>query len=399
MPYFFKGVPLPEGFRVQAVELKERTGLKEESGLRLSIVQPDLGPAAEVISTPFPEEEFGWTVAYEADPPMLYLFVYAVRYDPKTTELAFHSKYEFEVSYARSDVRITGVVPGQGAYEPGEAIELTVLIENGGGAQAAVLTAHATRHIGLGASVEVATREVQLGTSDSVVLQWQNPGVVAGVYDVEVVVRDTEGNELDRNGTTLRVGTPRGEVTVFKVEPAVFRVGDDIDLTLGFKNTGSCDLEGAAVFRIMKQDELAGELRAEMTRMRPGESRTFRQSWSTDGAEEAAVYHAIGFVEFEGMACEPARAMFSTNRMPVASFEMSADTVAVGEEIEFGASASKDADGRISEYRWEFGDGGKAEGISVSHAFQQPGEYGVRLEVTDNEGGTGTVVQTVSVPE
>ena len=399
VPYFIRSVPIPEGYRVLDVELKGRSGMKTESGLRLPIAQPDLGPAAKVISMPFPEEEFGWSAVYEGGSPMLHLFVNAVVYNPKTTELVFHKEYEFGVSYARSAVRIVAVVPGQGAYEPGDEMELTVLIENRGDARDAVLTVHAGRHAGPKASVEVASQVVQLGTSDSVVLKWQKSGAATGVYDVEVVVRDTDGNELDRNGTILRIGTPRGEVAAFRVEPEVFRVGDNIKLTLEFKNTGSCVLEGEAVFRVSKQGELVEELRAEMTRTKPGESRTFRKSWSTAGAEKSVVYTVVGFVEFEGMACDPARAMFSTNRMPDAAFADLPDSVAVGEEVLFDASGSKDADGEIVEYRWDFGDGGKAEGATASHGWMQLGEFVVRLSVVDNEGGAGTVTRVVVVGE
>ena len=111
------------------------------------------------------------------------------------------------------------------------------------------------------------------------------------------------------------------------------------------------------------------------------------------------VYTVVGFVEFEGMACDPARAMFSTNRMPDAAFADLPDSVAVGEEVLFDASGSKDADGEIVEYRWDFGDGGKAEGATASHGWMQLGEFVVRLSVVDNEGGAGTVTRVVVVGE
>uniref|UniRef100_UPI004055A98A PKD domain-containing protein n=1 Tax=Candidatus Electronema sp. TaxID=2698783 RepID=UPI004055A98A len=35
---------------------------------------------------------------------------------------------------------------------------------------------------------------------------------------------------------------------------------------------------------------------------------------------------------------------------------------------------------------WDFGDGGRAEGEAVSHAFQKPGSYTVTLTLTDGSG-------------
>ena len=396
VPYFIRKVELPAGWRVQDVVLKERSGLKTDSGLRLPTVQPDLGPAASALKQPFPEKEFAWSARYEQS-PALYIFVYPFRYEPATGRAQFYKSHEFEVRYARSAVRLKSVLPDRAACEPGDTVRLEAVFENTGPAQQVSATAVARRN---GSKpVDVGSRDVSIGRSDTLPFVWHTQGVATGVYDVEVVVRDPKGNELDRNGTTLRIGIPRGEVTGFRVEPEVFRVGDDIKLVAEFKNTGSCDLVGTAVFLVMKGDEAVAELREEMARTKPGASRTFRKTWSSAGAEKSAVYMAAGYVEYEGMACEPARAMFSTNHMPVASFTVARDTVAVGDPVEFDASASKDEDGSIVEYRWEFDDGGKAPGVTARHAWMQAGEFVVRLEVIDNEDGTGTVTKVVVVEE
>ncbi len=54
----------------------------------------------------------------------------------------------------------------------------------------------------------------------------------------------------------------------------------------------------------------------------------------------------------------------------------------------FDASGSTDLDGRIVEYRWEFGDGTTASGQVVTHTFT-PGVYDVTLVVTDDSGALG----------
>jgi hypothetical protein len=396
VPYFIRTVKLPAGWRVQDMVLKSRAGLKTDSGLSLPTVQPDFGPAAPALKQPFPDREFAWSARYEKS-PALYVFVYPFRYEPATGRAQFYKQHEFEVRYARSTVRLVSVMPDRAACEPGDTVRLDVVFENTGPEQDATVTVVAQR--AGGEPVEVASRDASIGRSDTLALAWRTKGLATGVFDVEVVARDPKGNELDRNGTTLRIGIPRGDVTAFRVAPEVFKAGDNIKLTLEFKNTGSCDLEGAAVFLVMKGDEAVAELREEMARTKPGASRTFRKTWSSAGAEKSAVYMAAGYVEYEGMACEPARAMFSTNHMPVASFTVARDTVAVGDPVEFDASASQDKDGSIVEYRWEFGDGGRASGVTARHAWMQAGEFVVRLSVVDNEDGTGTVTKVVVVEE
>ena len=53
--------------------------------------------------------------------------------------------------------------------------------------------------------------------------------------------------------------------------------------------------------------------------------------------------------------------------------------VAPGEKVVLDGSRSLDQDGDIAEYRWDFRDGAKSEGRIVSHSFDRPGIYDVRL--------------------
>ncbi len=64
-----------------------------------------------------------------------------------------------------------------------------------------------------------------------------------------------------------------------------------------------------------------------------------------------------------------------------------------GETVSFDASGSYAAEGfNIVEYHWQFADGSSdsLSGPAVSHAFQEPGEYVVQLDLTDDNGCTNT---------
>jgi PKD repeat protein len=56
----------------------------------------------------------------------------------------------------------------------------------------------------------------------------------------------------------------------------------------------------------------------------------------------------------------------------------------VNEPISFSGAESRDIDGKIISYEWNLGDGAKNSGINITHAFQKPGIYRVRLAVTDD---------------
>jgi PKD repeat protein len=61
--------------------------------------------------------------------------------------------------------------------------------------------------------------------------------------------------------------------------------------------------------------------------------------------------------------------------------------------ISFNGSGSSDADGGTLNYRWDFGDGTSGEGASVTHLYQNKGEYVATLFVDD---GTGTACSSDS---
>jgi C1A family cysteine protease len=61
----------------------------------------------------------------------------------------------------------------------------------------------------------------------------------------------------------------------------------------------------------------------------------------------------------------------------------------VGDYITFDASKSKDPEGEIISYEWDFGDGTTGNGVTVSHKYSKRGIYQVTLKVTDEFGKTG----------
>lgn len=85
---------------------------------------------------------------------------------------------------------------------------------------------------------------------------------------------------------------------------------------------------------------------------------------------------------------------------PQAQFSFSPITPKVGEDVVFDASASKDPDGQIVEYLWDFGDGSPEEsGPLVIHAYDTAGRYTIRLTVTDDGGLSNSLEKPIQVIE
>jgi PKD repeat protein len=84
-----------------------------------------------------------------------------------------------------------------------------------------------------------------------------------------------------------------------------------------------------------------------------------------------------------------------TNVPPVASFTF---TNLGGNWVQFNASGSSDSDGSIVSYSWNFGDGSAAgSGSVIYHPFPTASTFLVTLTVTDDDGATGTVSQSVAL--
>lgn len=89
------------------------------------------------------------------------------------------------------------------------------------------------------------------------------------------------------------------------------------------------------------------------------------------------------------------------NRPPVASFTATPSVVKVSGIVRLDASASRDPDGTIATYAWDFGDGQTSNpGPSIyDTAYAAPGIYQAQLTVTDNEGAATTVTREIHVTE
>jgi len=403
VPYYSKSINYPKGYRIQNVILKKRAGLKKTTGLKLPVVVHDFDFASypKMKQGWYPEKDFEWRIWDNPDASTdLVISVYPFYYDPQTTDVKFYKEYSFDIEYISSSVSIVNVATDKSVYDPGDNVEIGVSINNTGKSQditiGAVIKSDMTDEVIR--KVPKKTISKISGTISSS-LSYNTKGIKTGNYIAEVEVKNKSEDILDKKTVAFRLGNPRAEIASFAAAPQCFKIGDPIKISLKFKNTGSCELSGNCLFKVKDGDNIVREYTQAFTDLAPGHSTDFKNTWDTKDAKKGAIYYILAYVRYDGTATPAENAVVSTNRFPEAQLTYSPEKPAVDEEITFDAVGSSDPDGKIIEYRWEFGDGGSAKSEEVTHCYMLPGEYKVLLTVTDKEGATDQAVETVFIEE
>jgi len=85
------------------------------------------------------------------------------------------------------------------------------------------------------------------------------------------------------------------------------------------------------------------------------------------------------------------------NAAPIADFEYRITWRFVPGQVVFDASPSRDPDGTIVRYEWDFGDGSTGSEESIRHTYATAGTFTARLAVSDNLGKVSTTSQDLSI--
>jgi PKD repeat protein len=83
------------------------------------------------------------------------------------------------------------------------------------------------------------------------------------------------------------------------------------------------------------------------------------------------------------------------NHAPTADFLWGVLDTSKPHMVSLDGETSKDIDGQITTYSWDFGDGSNGNGKLVAHNYSKSGTYTVKLTVTDDGGLTGSTCQLV----
>jgi hypothetical protein len=129
-----------------------------------------------------------------------------------------------------------------------------------------------------------------------------------------------------------------------------------------------------------------------------GSTATVTRSYSS----AATVTVGLRVTDNAGATGETTRNLAVTNRLPTASVTVSPNPAVAGEVVSFNGSASSDPDGSIVNYRWDLDGNGTLEtdtgtAATVTRSYPGASTVGVRLRVTDNDGGITETTHSLTI--
>lgn len=113
-------------------------------------------------------------------------------------------------------------------------------------------------------------------------------------------------------------------------------------------------------------------------------------------ADTAGDYVLALVVEDDYGGSDTDQVTITAHAPPTADFTYLPESPTTWDAIQF-TDQSSDSDGTVVAWSWNFGDGGSSNEQNPTHRYRLPGTYPVTLEVTDNDGLTGSTVQNVEV--
>ncbi|WP_299611168.1 PKD domain-containing protein [uncultured Tateyamaria sp.] len=195
----------------------------------------------------------------------------------------------------------------------------------------------------------------------------QHSYAAPGRYTVALTVIDDSGvaNGATVDTLVIDVNAPPEPAIVIPERPVSVSEAAQLD------GSGSVDADG--VILSYQWDFGDGAM---------GEGQTVSYAWTAPGVYTVAL--TVTDNSGTRSATQRTETQIVVDAAPVA--EAGPDQFVTVSDVQFDGTGSADADGTVSAYEWDFGDGATASGPRPTHAYARPGVYEVALVVRDASG-------------
>jgi len=323
VPYWIESVNYAPVQRVQDVVLTAQAGLVITTGLHLPTTTPEircpdcasLASTAAVTPTWFPalEKPYRWQITENPDgSSTLDVTIYPFYYYSPTTDVRFYQNWSFDVDVFTTTVSIVDLQPTQATYFLTETVAATLVVDNSG-AEQMLIVQPVIKSLSDEVETALPLQALHAITGTSLLDLVITETLAVGDYVLDVLLVDMESHVLDTEVTQFTVGVAAGEVTSLTAVPTSFDPGDDIALTMTFRNTGDVMLNGVAVIRVQTSDGFTqtAEFTHTLTALATGGTATFNDIWDSTGAI-SDTYRVVGYVTYNLGVSVPQEMILST---------------------------------------------------------------------------------------
>jgi hypothetical protein len=406
VPYYQKRFVFTKDFAVQSVDLTLRSDLKEGTGLKIPNFkfEKDLERNPEKVTKLsldewFPEESYTWDIDENEDgTKVLSVTIYPFIYNALTTEYKYYKHYEFSVSFVNTFVHISSFSSEKPSYDPTESVRFDATLQYVDSKPAQILALLTIEEENKTVVDSLPMEELSDLPSGEVNFNflWTNEKKLTGYLYAKLEIKDKEGNLLDFRRIGLSFGKANAKITEFRISQDRIKPNDSVGFYVRMQNTGSTILKGEINIKITDESSDLKIFNQAFENVIPGEEYFYEGVWQAEEAKLGKKYTLTAHVLFDSNSSEPAIKYISLNTPPVADFALS-PIPSLGVEVRFDGTLSRDSDGEIVQYSWNFGDDTTASGSIVTHKFYEPGDYQIRLTVTDNAGDSAQIEKKVTI--
>ncbi len=307
------------------------------------------------------------------------------------------AKYRADENFTGEEVTITAQ-SGTAVVSP-EALVITIrsvavatlfmtadtlsLPPSGGTAQIEVTAYDSQQDVVVGEKIFLETTAGTL-TPESPIISDDDGKITAALTTTEAATVTATYKEIT-NSILIDVGINVAPVAGFEFSPQNPTNGD----TIYFTSTSSDEEDGTGITHSWVFGDSTSSTEVNPTHVYPT---------VTEDTEFKVV---LTVTDSEGKTASVAQSVTITlvpNELPVADFIFSPENPGIGNAVYF-TSLSTDSDGTIESYEWNFGDGSFSSAENPIHTYSpaEPAIFNIKLTVTDDQGGTGTVTQQITV--
>ncbi|MBC7194319.1 MAG: PKD domain-containing protein [Caldisericia bacterium] len=406
IPYLIYEQNYSKNYKIQNVKLINKTNLQTFLGLSI----PDVYPYSPNENPPqmLPQEDIGWYPKIDYDwkvienidgSTILLISVFPFIYNRDIKELKFYKRFEFQVDYIYSPVKINYLYLEKTTYDIEDKVNLEVEVENVDKESKDFLISSVIKSDDEQIIDNLEIQEINnLKGKGKLNLIWNNTKKLSGRFLFEVSIKDLEGTLYDSTSIEFSVGLPLIEIVKFNVDKTYFRPGDKLNIDLEFVNKGAEKVDGNIIIKILGKEEIK-EFSKSFENLEKGNSFLFKETWNTTETKIGEKYFINAIIYYYGTTSQN-QLIVTTNKPPIANFTYSPSTIYLEDTVKFDASSSTDPENNIVSYEWDFGDGYISDNEKiVTHKYERIGFYDVKLIVKDSAGEESTKIYRIEVKE